>query len=126
MNVLGDAKNMATTEEHLAELERSKNTAYDERNRLVALVSSLFPSSLSRHPVEDKEWEADWRWIVVVQFPTGQASWHIHDSHLVLFAHLERRDQKWDGHTSQEKYERIANLTRTQERHAAMSAFVKG
>lgn len=89
----------------------SKDRAYTERNRLVALIASLYPSSLERHDDADKSWEDDWRWIVFIDLPTGQASWHIHDSHLPMFDHVQRfAGRKWDGHTTEEKYARIALL----------------
>jgi hypothetical protein len=48
---------------------------------------------------------------VFVQLPAGQASWHIHESELGWFDHLERRaGNSWDGHTTPEKYERLGSL----------------
>ena len=86
-----------------------KDGAYTERNRLVAYLCSLFPSSLERHPEDDKEWEDDWRWVVYVDLPHGQASWHLHDSHLPLFDHVKRlQGRKWDGTTTEQKYDQMA------------------
>lgn len=91
-------------------LERQKNDAYHERDKLVAALSKMFPASLERHPAEE-EWEDDWRWIVFVELPTGQATWHIHDSELPMFKHLLRETGlRWDGHTTDEKYQRLAAL----------------
>src|ERR1700676_4276282 len=56
------------------ELEAQKDEAYRERDQLVAALSKLFPSSLERHPEEDATWDADWRWIVFFDLPTGQAT----------------------------------------------------
>ena len=82
---------------------------YGERDRCVAMLASVFPSSLERHSDADTTWENDWRWIVYVDLPTGQASWHIHDSELPLFAHVPRlQGRVWDGHTTEEKYARLA------------------
>ena len=96
----------------LAEAERaSKDSAYEERNRLVAFVASLYPASLERHPDEDTEWEDDWRWIVFIDLPSGQATWHIHDSQLGYFDHLPRNQgRKWDGHTTEQKYAALSSL----------------
>lgn len=89
----------------------SCDAVYAERDRLVAVLSKLFPSFLARHPESDESWEDDWRWIVYVELPTGQASWHIHDSELSWFDHLERREGLfWDGHTTEEKYARLSAL----------------
>lgn len=92
-------------------LEQSKDGAYSERNKLVAALSKLFPASLERHDENDKTWEDDWRWIVFINLPTGQVSWHIHDSELNQFSHLHRIcGRVWDGHTTKEKYDRLAAL----------------
>jgi hypothetical protein len=92
-------------------LRSAKDNAYTERNHLVCYLSKIFPSYLERHPEADKEWKDDWRWIVFLYLPTGQATWHIHDSHLSMFDHLKRNQGKvWDGHTTEEKYERMQTL----------------
>lgn len=90
---------------------KAKDGAYSERNNLVAALSKLFPASLERHEESDKSWEDDWRWIVFINLPTGQVSWHIHDSELPGFNHLHRIcGRVWDGHTTEEKYARLAAL----------------
>lgn len=92
-------------------LQKQRNDVYEERDRLVCALSKVFPSWLARHPDTDKAWDDDWRWIVFVQLPTGQATWHIHDRELPWFAHLKRRTENvWDGHTTEEKYRRLAAL----------------
>lgn len=93
------------------QLKREKDNAYWERNQLVAALSKMFPSHLAKHPEEDKDWEEDWRTIVVVYLnadddvnknfrvsertvtkimgsPYYQLTWHIHDSEIPLFDHL--------------------------------------
>jgi len=77
------------------------------------------------HPLEDTEWDKDWRHIIFIEIPTfigstfqqhnlkntKQVSWHIHDSEVIYFSHLELKNgNSWDGHTSEEKYERLLNL----------------
>lgn len=115
----------------LAACVAAKDGAYSERNALVAALSRVFPGVLSRHPDEDESWEDDWRWIVFIDIPviryltfgdqrngpgphyvieSKQASWHIHDSELPLFSHLPREQRVWDGHTTEEKYARLAAL----------------
>lgn len=101
---------MTKPTDEIATLRRQKNEAYAERNMLVAALSKVFGSWLAHHPEEDKEWEDEWRTIVFVELPTGQASWHIHDSERPLFAHLDWGPNKWDGHTTDQKYERLAAL----------------
>lgn len=96
-------------------LRAAKDGAYAERNKLVAALSKLFPAWLERHPDADTTWEDDWRWIVFINLPngpgSGQVSWHIHDSELIQFDHLSRHSGNgWDGHTTEEKYLRLACL----------------
>lgn len=94
---------------HVTALEQQKNGAYSERNKLVAALCKLFPSSIEQHEGED--WENGWN-VVYIDLPTGQVSWHIHDSELPLFAHVARRQgRKWDGHSTEVKYERLAALS---------------
>ena len=103
--------NAALLESDVARLTQAKDGAYRERNMLVCALTKVFPSWLARHPETDTEWENDWRWIIFVQLPTGQASWHIHDSERAMFDHLPVGMNSWDGHTNDEKYQRIAALT---------------
>lgn len=96
------------TEAVLTEQREAKDAAYCERDMLVALLSKLWPAHLSRH---EGEWEDDWRNIVCVHTPMGQAAWHVHDSEMPLFAHLSLAPDDWDGHTTDEKYARLENVT---------------
>lgn len=81
--------------------EQRLNAAYEERNRLVALLSKLFPSSIEHDPKEP-----DWP-VVIVNLPTGQVSWHVPKSSAMLFVHLPAKLYTWDGHTTDEKHRRI-------------------
>lgn len=96
--------------EEIAELKRQKDGAYTERNALVCALSKLLPAHMEIHPFSE-EWDDDWRSIVFVEGPTGQMTWHIHDSEVGSFNHLLPIEQhSWDGHTTEEKYERLAAL----------------
>ena len=85
-----------------------KDAAYSERNQLVALLAALDPAGTKRTAIEG--WDPEWHNCVYVDLPTGQASWHYHDSEAHLFAHLPAYPGEWDGHTTTEKYQRIARL----------------
>lgn len=93
---------------YIEELHKSKDDAYHERNRLVAFISKLFPSYLTKHvPVDDPTWDKEWTWVVIINAPCGQLSWHIHDNELPLFNHLDKDVNEWDEHTTEEKYKRM-------------------
>lgn len=113
MKELADGPSWKKMEQRIQELEKQKDGAYSERNHLVSALSKIYLSTLERHEESDKDWEDDWRWIVVINLPTGQASWHIHDSELPMFEHLNRNmGYKWDGHTTEQKYDRLKALKR--------------
>lgn len=93
--------------------KEGRDRAYKERNALACLLTKLYPAQLLRHEDSDTSWENDWRNIVCILLPTGQVTWHIHDSEMPLFKHLTGvigvdGCTKWDGHTTEEKYARIA------------------
>lgn len=92
-------------------LETAKDGAYRERDQLVAVLTKVFPAHMALHT--DPDWEDEWRHIICVHLPTGQATWHIHDSEQPLFAHLGQTADHWDGHTTDEKYARLAALDPT-------------
>lgn len=93
-------------------LNNVKDSAYTERNKCVACVVALakvqgYRCGLSLHDPMDVAWEHEWRNIVFVDLPTGQVSWHIHDSQMPLFTGLPYYAGTWDGHTTEEKYKRL-------------------
>lgn len=89
-----------------ARLRERKDGAYEERNRVVALLTSVFPSGVKKTAISG--WDAEWHGCVYIDLPTGQASWHYHDSQAHLFSHLPPYQGEWDGHTTDVKYERVA------------------
>lgn len=90
------------------DMRARKDAAYLERNRLVAALSKVYPSGKAKTAIEG--WSEDWHNCVYIDLPTGQASWHIHDSQMWLFEHLGPYTKPWDGHTTDEKYERLEAL----------------
>lgn len=91
-------------------LQMEKDQGYRERNKVVTALSKLFPSCMGKHEESDTTWHKEWMNIVYIQLPTGQVSWHLHDSDVPYFAHLEFSNMKWDGHSTEEKYERLLSL----------------
>ena len=103
-------------------LRQAKDTAYRERNQLVAFLSRLYPYWLAAKKYEEGEegregdwkndWDDEWKLVVFVLTPAGQMSWHIHDSEREIFSHLEGvlPRESWDGHSTEQKYERLEKL----------------
>jgi hypothetical protein len=102
----------ALLKEQVALLEKLKDQAYHERNLIICALTKLFRSHLMRHsPIDNPE--PGWSWIVCVNGPTGQMTWHVHDDELEMFDHLPRvPGNTWDGHDTEEKYRRLNALPR--------------
>ena len=92
--------------ERIEELEAARDAVYTERNRLVAFIASIYPSGVKKTAIPG--WDEAWHGCVYIDLPVGQASWHFHDSEAHLFAHLPPYESEWDGHTTEEKYERLS------------------
>jgi hypothetical protein len=99
-------KVMFNAAERIEELEAARDGAYTERNRLVAFLASIYPSGVKKTAIHG--WDEAWHNCVYIDLPVGQASWHYHNDEAHLFAHLPPYENKWDGHTTEEKYERIS------------------
>lgn len=109
---MADLDEVPAIKARVAELEAQKNGAYAERNQVVALLARVAPwtgwgAGIGRHPESDATWERDWMTIVFIDLPTGQASWHFHDSEYSLLAGLPTYLKPWDGHSTEEKYRRV-------------------
>lgn len=95
----------------ISRLETERDGAYRERAHLVALLASLHPSHIGHTDPAAPDWA-----VVVVETPAGQLSWHIAPRDMDLFTHVRPTDRVcrgWDGHTTDEKYERVRQLTAT-------------
>jgi hypothetical protein len=91
-------------------METRKDDAYAERNRCVALVARMavamgLPVALTKTAIEG--WSEDWHGCIYIGLPTGQVSWHFHDSQAHLFDGLPQCAETWDGHDTPEKYRRV-------------------
>ena len=86
--------------------------AYRERNALVAALirSHGWPAEVVMAP-DTEGW-----WIVYAETPAGQVSWHISPDDMDLFSDwpvaFGSKGSPWDGHTTEEKYRRLAALSR--------------
>lgn len=80
------------------------NAVYRERNRLVAALTTRWPSVVTPAP------DFDGWWIVYINGPAGQMSFHFSPDDHDLFAHVHHVDTwEWDGHDTTTKYERLAD-----------------
>ncbi len=101
-------------------LRAARSAAYDERSRLVAALARLFPSGVQRTEIGDTDRE--WHGCVYIDLPTGQASWHFQGDQAEYFRDLPTYEASWDGHTTAEKYERLAGAMVTITEHAELRA----
>ena len=92
----------------LVEKEKSRDDAYHERNRLVALLAAIYPATRDRTDIPG--WDPEWHWCIYIATPVGQMSWHIHEKDLPFFSHIPEEKTQWDGHTTKEKYDRVNKL----------------
>ena len=93
-----------------ADERENTNNAYKERNQLVALLSTVFPSGKAKTAIDG--WDEAWHGCVYIDFPWGQASWHYHTDDEWMFKHLPPYTKQWDGHTTDAKYAAIATAIR--------------
>lgn len=95
----------------LSEARAAKDGAYSERNQCVALIARFALAygcrvGIAKTAIEG--WDEAWHGCVYIDLPTGQVSWHYHDSEAHLFDFLPPYLGAWDGHTTLEKYERVS------------------
>lgn len=107
----------------LEKVRKDRDSAYEERNRVVAALASAFPSGIAQTAIEG--WNPDWNGCVYVDLPVGQASWHYHISQSHLFSHLRPYNKAWDGHTTAEKYERLDGMKHVKFKHLHQSLLDK-
>lgn len=113
---------LRSANDRIAELNDARNRVYTERNQVVAAFAKMaqragFPVGLSKHDPSPGEWDKEWTNIVYIEHPVldvlprlAQCSWHIHDNDLPLFSFLKPYTTKWDGHTTEGKYQRLADF----------------
>jgi len=103
-----------TLSDAMETFNNAKNSAYKERNQVVVALAKLaylagFNAGRAIHVDKPGEiWEDDWRTVVFIDLPSGQVSWHLHDSEGHLTKDLPLYNGKYDGHTTEQKYERLS------------------
>jgi hypothetical protein len=97
-------------QEALDHRKEELDSVYTERNLCVALIAQYAPwfghkIGLKRHV--GAKFDDEWQTVLFIDLPTGQVSWHLHERELVNFPDVGVYDGEWDGHTTEEKYERV-------------------
>ncbi len=82
------------------------DAVYRERSHLLALLAAHYPSHFQPDPQAP-----DWP-VLYISLPTGQCCWHIGADDLELFPHVVGGGDTWDGHTTEEKYQRVDHAAR--------------
>ncbi|MFF5670288.1 hypothetical protein ACFY8S_09145 [Streptomyces hygroscopicus] len=119
LRVAHDTSNRAEAERAYAvqraeRAEAERDQAYRERAHLLAWIAALHPANAVITPADDIE-EPGWQ-LLYLLVGGWQMSWHIAPRDAELFAHVEHVDPtdpraQWDGHSTNEKYERIREHT---------------
>lgn len=109
LKILVDGDQLRALYEERDALEAQKENAYAERNQVVACLARMamiLDCKVGLKKTAIDGWETEWHNCVYIDLPTGQVSWHYHDSHAWMFEGLPAYEGEWDGHTTEEKYER--------------------
>lgn len=88
-------------------------SVYSERARLIAYLATNHDARIAYNDPNEPDWP-----VIYIDTPRGQLSWHLSPDDLHLFPHVPIAgrhitiDQApaWDGHTTAEKYDRLARL----------------
>lgn len=87
------------------------NGVYTERNQCVALIARMaqalgYTVGKVVGPAAFCDASEEWN-LVFVDLPSGQVSWHIHESEMPFFDFLPLYEGRYDGYDTQEKYRRV-------------------
>jgi hypothetical protein len=85
------------------------DAAYRERNQVVAALTE-FAKAQGWKVGFGKDLDAEspeWSTVVFIETPKGQVSWHIHANDRNLFTLKVDPEFKWDGHSTEQKYNRL-------------------
>ena len=89
----------------------SLRAVYAERNLCVSLAVKL-ALSLGLHAgigLDPSEPDPLWKHVAFIDLPSGQVSWHIHADELPNFKGVPLYSRPFDGHSTEEKYRRVAD-----------------
>lgn len=93
--------------------------AYHERDILVSVVANMFKdyASVEIQDPESVGYDPEFKYIVYIDFPEFQLSWHIGNDELDLFEGIPmNKGIKWDGHSSVDKYKNLTRFSHDSEK----------
>lgn len=97
-------------QDEMAEVLRNTySNMVGERRLMVALLSVMFPSVISRWVPDESGMDQSFdEWVVHIKLPTGQVSFRVGDERTPFFSHLLISNVPvYDGHSSDDKWRRI-------------------
>ena len=105
------AQTLLDQQGQITDLTAERDGAYRERAQLLALLAAMTrrPVIAPAPDVDEDGWQ-----ILYLTIGGRQATWHIHPRDAELFSHVEQAGPNdpraiWDGHSTEQKYERIAD-----------------
>lgn len=98
----------APLELQLATAQQELRNVYRERAHLLAFLAAITPASIGETDPDTPGWPV----LTLDGGENGQMSWHIAPDDADLFHHVPKGDVPWDGHSTEEKYQRLADMTR--------------
>lgn len=89
--------------------QQELKNVYRERAHLVAILAAFVPATLSYTDPSTPDWPV----LTLDGGEGGQLSWHIAPDDIDLFPHIPITEEgfAWDGHSTEEKYERLRDMT---------------
>lgn len=90
-------------------LIQEKDAVYRERNYLVATLARQFPSGIRNTEIEG--WDPEWHGCVFIDLPSGQISYHYHDSERWMFQDLPPYEKPYDGHDKDTVHQRLRDAS---------------
>lgn len=92
----------------MEETDLSVEKVYAERDKVLVLLAKM--AQEQGIPVGiaiDEDMPDVWKYVVVINLPTGQVSWHILEEELEWFTFLDNHDMDWEDPAYEEKYKRV-------------------
>ncbi len=106
------AEDYVTLSARYDEVAAARDAAYRERAHLTAWLATIHPAVITPAPDTNED-----GWQILYLTAAGrQLSWHIAPADADLYAHVEHVGPddpraQWDGHTTEQKYDAIRQLT---------------